>query len=162
MCLHSNGTVTYRMSDWILHPETGTFTDVDRGAAGRTPCQKNPLEENDWDSGFSPGGGPRSVTYKDPETGRTKEFPLTPVNRWARPYNAVGDPVRKVGWTVPDVIDHMIKVDARSGQLTAFPLPSNGQEYRNIDIDMKSNPPAVWYINQRQGKVIRFQESAGQ
>ena len=49
-------------------------------------------------------------------------------------------------------------VDAATGQLTAWPLPSHGQEIRNIDIQLSVNPPAVWFINQRLGRVIRFQE----
>jgi hypothetical protein len=88
----------------------------------------------------------------------TQEFPLTSVNRWVRPYNAIGDPKTKIGWAVPDVTDHMIKIDAATGQLTAWPLPSHGQELRNIDIQLSENPPAVWFINQRLGRVIRFQE----
>lgn len=158
-CLRPDGSVTYRMSDWTLDLDTGKFTEVDRSAQ-RMQCQDNPFEENNWDGGWSPGGGPRSVLYKDPETGMTKEFSVASVNRWARPYNAVGDPVRKVGWTAPDVVDHVIKVDARTGQLTAWPLPSHGQEIRNIDIERSANPPAIWFINQRLGRVIRFQEYA--
>lgn len=158
-CLNADGSVTYRMSDWTLDLETGRFTEHDRAAARRMQCQKNPFEENNWDGGWSPGGGPRAVLYTDPATGMTKEFPVTSVSPWARPYNAIGDPVRKVGWTAPDVIDHVIKVDASTGQLTAWPLPSHGQEIRNIDIERSANPPAIWFINQRSGKVIRFQES---
>ena len=156
-CLRPDGSVTYRMSDWIVDLDTGRFTVMDRSAP-RMQCQENPLEENLWDGAWSPGGGPRSVSYKDPQTGMTKEFPVTSVSRWARPYNAVGDPARQVGWTAPDVIDHVIKVDAGTGRLTAWPLPSHGQEIRNIDIERSANPPAIWFINQRLGSVIRFQE----
>ena len=155
-CLNADGTVTYRMSDWTLDPETGRFTEVGRGR--RTDCEPNPFEVNHWDGEWSPGGGLRSVSYTDPETGMTKRFPVTSVNPWARPYNAIGDPANKVGWAAPDVIDHVIKVDATTGQLTAWPLPSHGQEIRNIDIELSANPPAIWFVNQRLGRVIRFQE----
>ena len=156
-CLTADGAVTYSMSGgWTLDLETGKFTEVGRGS--RPQCKQNPLEVNPWDGGWSPGGGPRSVTYTDPATGMTKEFPVASVNRWARPYNAIGDPKTKIGWSVPDVTDHMIKIDAATGQLTAWPLPSHGQEIRNIDIQLSVNPPAVWFINQRLGRVIRFQE----
>jgi len=155
-CLNADGTVTYRMSDWTLDLETGRFTAIAPGSRAR--CQQNPLEVNHWDGGWSPGGGPRSVSYTDPATGMTKEFSVTSVSPWARPYNAIGDPKTKIGWAVPDVIDHMIKVDAATGQLTAWPLPSHGQEIRNIDIELAVNPPAIWFINQRLGRVIRFQE----
>jgi streptogramin lyase len=149
--------VTYLMSGgWTLDLPSGKFTEVARGQ--RPQCRQNPFEVNPWDGGWSPGGGPRSVTYTDPATGTTKEFSLASVNRWVRPYNAIGDPKTKIGWSVPDVTDHMIKIDAATGQLTAWPLPSHGQEIRNIDIQLSVNPPAVWFINQRLGRVIRFQE----
>ena len=156
-CLNADGTVTYEMrGGWTLDLETGKFTEVARGQ--RSQCKQNPNEVNPWDNGWNPGGGPRSVTYTDPATGMSKEFPLTSVNRWVRPYNAIGDPKTKIGWAVPDVTDHMIKIDAATGQLTAWPLPSHGQELRNIDIQLSENPPDVWFINQRLGRVIRFQE----
>jgi hypothetical protein len=156
-CLQADGSVTYLMSGgWTLDLQSGKFTEVARGS--RPQCKQNPYELSQWDGGWSPGGGPRSVTYTDPATGMTKEFPVTSVSRWARPYNAIGDPKTKVGWSVPDVIDHMIKIDAETGQLTAWRLPSNGQEIRNIDIELSVNPPAIWFINQRLGRVIRFQE----
>lgn len=156
-CLNPDGTVTYSMSGgWTLDLASGKFTEVGRGQ--RPQCKQNPFEVNPWDGGWSPGGGPRSVTYTDPATGMTEEFPVASVNRWARPYNAIGDPKTKIGWAVPDVTDHMIKIDAATGELTAWPLPSHGQELRNIDIQLSENPPAVWFINQRLGRVIRFQE----
>ncbi len=156
-CLNPDGTVTYLVrGGWTVDPETGRFIEV--GPGNRPQCEQNPYEVNPWDGGWSPGGGPRSVTYTDPSTGMSKEFPLTSVNRWVRPYNAVGDPKTKIGWSVPDVTDHMVKIDAATGQLTAWPLPSHGQEVRNIDIDLSVNPPAVWFVNQRLGRVIRFQE----
>jgi hypothetical protein len=43
--------------------------------------------------------------------------------------------------------------------MTEWPLPSHGKEVRNIDIDLSTNPPSVWFPNQRLGRVVRFQES---
>ena len=156
-CLNPDGTVTHlARGGWTLDPATGRFTEV--GPNHRPECEQNPYEVNPWDGGWSPGGGPRSVTYTDPSTGMSQEFSLTSVNRWVRPYNAVGDPKTQIGWSVPDVTDHMIRIDAATGRLTSWPLPSHGQEVRNIDIDLSVNPPAVWFVNQRLGRVIRFQE----
>ena len=164
ICLNPDGSVTYRLSDgligtnWSLDPETGRFAEIkDRAAAGRVRCESYPLEDNRWDAGWSPGGGKRSISYQDPATGKTTEFPITG-NPWARPYNAVGDNVRKVGWTAPDAIDRVVKVEAATGQLTEFPLPSHGKEIRNIDIEMSANPPTIWFVNQRMGRIVRFQE----
>ena len=52
----------------------------------------------------------------------------------------------------------LITHEAATGQLTDFPLPSHGKEIRNIDIEMSANPPALWFVNQRLGRVVRFQE----
>lgn len=96
------------------------------------------------------------ITYLDTKTGKMTEFPaLTP---WSRVYNAVGDHVRKVGWAVPHVSDKVMKADAGTGQVTEFPLPSRGQAVRNVDIEMAANPPAIWFVNQRYGRIVRFQE----
>ena len=170
--VRGDGSATYQVGDgligtrWILDSATGQFTELKRSSNpesrnsgngdGRCDYTKT---DNHWRAGWSPGGGTRSIYFKDPETGRTTEFPIR-VNPWARPYNAVGDNVRKVGWTVPDAIDEIVKVDANTGQVTTFPLPSHGKEVRNIDIETSANPPALWFVNQRLGRIIRFQEDS--
>ena len=96
------------------------------------------------------------ITYLDTKTGKVTEFPaLTP---WSRVYNAVGDHIRKVGWAVPHVADHVMRADANSGKVTEFPLPSRGHAVRNVEIEMSARPPAIWFVNQRNGKIVRFQE----
>jgi len=96
------------------------------------------------------------ITYLDTQTGKMTEFSaLTP---WSRVYNAVGDHTRKVGWAIPHVSDRVMKADAKTGQVVEFPLPSRGHAVRNVDIDMKANPPALWFVNQRNGRIVRFQE----
>jgi hypothetical protein len=82
------------------------------------------------------------------------------VSPWARPFNAVGDAARQVGWAAPDVSGQIVKADLRTGQVTEFPLPSHGKEIRNIDIEVTANPPALWFVNQRLGRIVRFQEYA--
>jgi hypothetical protein len=37
-------------------------------------------------------------------------------------------------------------------------LPSRGKEVRNIDIQISVDPPALWFVNQRLGRIVRFQE----
>ena len=159
----SNGRILYRIGDglarqqsWLIDPETNAFTEIRRGgAAPDVPCDGG-RDYNGWDGGFSPGGGKRVITYKDPATGQTREFTMP--SRWSRPYNAVGDPRGKTGWSAPDVTDLMVKADLTTGEMTEWPLPSHGKEVRNIDIDLSTNPPSVWFPNQRLGRVIRFQE----
>ena len=102
----------------------------------------------DWDGG--------KITYLDTKAGQMTEYSaLTP---WSRVYNAVGDHVRKVGWAVPHVSDRVMKAEVRTGQVTEFPLPSRGHAVRNVDIEMSANPPAIWFVNQRYGRIVRFQE----
>ena len=96
------------------------------------------------------------ITYVDTKTGKVTEYDaLTP---WSRVYNAVGDHTRKVGWAVPHVSDRMMKADANTGQVVEFPLPSRGHAVRDVDIDMSANPPVLWFVNQRNGRIVRFQE----
>ncbi len=77
---------------------------------------------------------------------------------WSLAYNAIGDGVNKVGWTVPHMSDRMVKADVKTGQVVEFPLPSRGYQIRNLDMEMTANPHAVWFINQRDGSIVRFQE----
>ena len=163
--IQPDGSATYSIGDsligtrWILDPASGKFTEVKRG--GGTPeakCDYTTPNEY-WRAGWSPGGGKRSISYKDPASGKSTEFPIA-ISPWARPYNAVGDHVQKTGWTVPDATDRIVKVSAATGQLTEYPLPSHSKEVRNIDIEMGVNPPAIWFVNQRLGRIVRFQESA--
>ena len=51
-----------------------------------------------------------------------------------------------------------MKADTNTGQVTEFPLPSRGHAVRNVDIEMSANPPAIWFVNQRYGRIVRFQE----
>lgn len=98
------------------------------------------------------------IGYFDTAAGKITEYPaLTP---WSRVYNAVGDHVRKVGYAVPHVSDLVLRVDANTGQVSEYPLPSRGHAVRNVDIDMSTNPPTIWFVNQRYGRVISFQEYA--
>jgi hypothetical protein len=53
-----------------------------------------------------------------------------------------------------------MKADANTGQVVEFPLPSKGHAVRNVDIDMSASPPALWFVNQRNGRIVRFQEYA--
>ena len=166
---YPDGPVTYQVADalvspggsrWILDPETGQFTKIEQraGTQGGHPARSvrrggGECDENPWYGGWR---SKRSIFYRDPETGELREFPvLTP---WSRPFNAVGDPVRKVGWAALDVSIRVVKVDLNSGEVTEFPLPSPAKEIRNIDIEMSANPPALWFVNQRLGRIIRFQE----
>ncbi len=159
-----DGSASYWVSDaligtsWVLDPETGKFTEVKAGARGRSTECDTSTDENPWHNGWSTaGGGKRVISYRNPTTGTMTDFPIT-VTPWARPYNAVGDSARNIGWTVPDVTNRIVKVNANTGEITEFPLPSRGKEIRNIDIELNSNPPALWFVNQRLGRVVRFQE----
>ena len=161
----SDGSAIYKIGDsligtnWRLDAASGKFTEVKKDSGGDEAKCDLEKSDNHWRAGWAPGGGTRSIYFKDPTTGKTAEFPVT-VSPWARPYNAVGDNVRKAGWTVPDSIDSIVKVAAATGQLTEFPLPSHGKEVRNIDIEMAGDSAAVWFVNQRLGRIVRFQESA--
>ena len=98
------------------------------------------------------------IGYWDTQAGKITEYPaLTP---WSRVYNAVGDHVRKVGYAVPHVSERVLRVDVKTGQVTEYPLPSRGHAVRNVDIDMSTNPPTIWFINQRHGRIVSFQEYA--
>jgi streptogramin lyase len=52
----------------------------------------------------------------------------------------------------------IVKIELETGNMTEFPLPSHGNEVRNIDIQMSTDPPSLWFVNQRLGRIIRFQE----
>ena len=52
----------------------------------------------------------------------------------------------------------MVKADAKTGEVVEFPLPSRRYQIRNLDMEMTANPPAVWFINQTEGSIVRFQE----
>jgi len=158
----SNGKTLYRIGDglarklyWLVDPDTDKFTEVGRGDNSLADCD-NDRSYNGWDGLYSPGRGRRVITYKDPATGQVREFPMPA--RWSRPYNAVGDPNGDAGWTAPDVTELMVKADAKTGEITEWPLPSRAKEVRNIDIDLSTNPPSIWFPNQRLGRVVRFQE----
>ncbi len=102
----------------------------------------------DWES--------RHIGMLDTHAGKITEF-LIPTP-WSLAYNAIGDGVHKVGWTVPHMSDRMVKADVKTGEVVEFPLPSRGYQIRNLDMEMSANPPAVWFINQRDGSIVRFQE----
>ena len=102
----------------------------------------------DWES--------RHIGYLDTHAGKITEF-LIPTP-WSLAYNAIGDGVHKVGWTVPHHSDRMVKADAKTGEVTEFPLPSRRYQIRNLDMEMTANPPAVWFINESEGSIVRFQE----
>ena len=162
--MNPDGSAVYKIGDsligtnWILDGATDKFLEIKKGSKNEEGKCDPEKTDNHWRAGWSPGGGNRSIYYKDPATGKTTEFPIK-VSPWARPYNAVGDNVRKVGWTVPDSIDSIVKVDAATGQLTEFPLPSHGKEVRNIDIETSDASAAIWFVNQRLGRIVRFQET---
>ena len=161
----SDGRILYRIGDglarqlaWLIDPETNKFTEVRRGdnsANSNVPCD-NDRSYNGWDGLYSPGAGRRVITYKGPATGQLREFAMP--SKWSRPYNAVGDPNGNAGWSAPDVTELMVKADLKTGEITEWPLPSRAKEVRNIDIDMSTNPPSIWFPNQRLGRVVRFQE----
>jgi hypothetical protein len=92
----------------------------------------------------------------DPHAEKILEF-LIPTP-WSLAYNAIGDGIHRVGWTVPHMSDRMVKADVKTGDVVEFPLPSRGYQIRNLDLEMSANPPAVWFINQRDGSIVRFQE----
>ena len=54
--------------------------------------------------------------------------------------------------------DRVVKADAKTGEVTEFPLPGNGYQIRNLGIELTANPPAIWFPNQQDGTVVRFQE----
>ena len=162
-----NGPVTYQVGDalispggkrWTLDPDSGRFTEIEPRVEEGHPANSirqgtGDCEVDEWYGGWR---RTRSIFHRDPETGETTEFPM--VTPWARPFNAVGDPGRKVGWAAPDATSRIVKADLRTGQVIDFPLPSHGKEIRNIDIEMTANPPALWFVNQRLGRIVRFQE----
>ena len=92
----------------------------------------------------------------DTHSGKVSEF-LIPTP-WSLAYNAIGDGVHHLGWTVPHQSDRMVKADAKTGEVVEFPLPSRGYQIRNLDLEMSADPPAVWFINEREGSIVRFQE----
>jgi len=161
-----DGPVTYMVGDslvspggmrWTLDPDSGRFTEIPRTEGGH-PSNSVRKGTGECESGEWYGGWrqKRSIFHRDPKTGKTTEFPMaTP---WARPFNAVGDAARQVGWAAPDVSSRIVKADLKTGQVTEFPLPSHGKEIRNIDIELTANPPALWFVNQRLGRIVRFQE----
>ena len=158
----ANGKTLYRIGDglarklyWLVDPDTNQFTEVGRGDNSLADCD-NDRSYNGWDGLYSPGRGRRVITYKDPATGQLREFAMP--SRWSRPYNAVGDPAGNAGWTAPDVTELMLKADVKTGEITEWPLPSRAKEVRNIDIDLSTNPPSIWFPNQRLGRLVRFQE----
>ena len=102
----------------------------------------------DWES--------RHIGYLDTKAGKISEF-LIPTP-WSLAYNATGDGANQVGWTVPHHSDRMVRADVKTGQVVEFPLPSRGYQIRNLDMEMTATPPAVWFINQRDGLIVRFQE----
>ena len=102
----------------------------------------------DWDGA--------KIGYLDTKTGKIVEF--SGLSPWSRMYNAVGDNVRKVGYAVPHVTDRVVKADAKTGQVTEFPLPSRGHQVRVLDIDMSTNPPTIWFVGQRNSRIVSFQE----
>jgi len=102
----------------------------------------------DWDS--------RHIGLLDTHAGKITEF-LIPTP-WSLAYNAIGDGANNIGWTVPHHSDRMVKADADSGQVIEIPLPSRGYQIRNLGIEMTANPPAIWFMNQRDGTIVRFQE----
>ena len=177
LCTNPDGSITYRVADALVHPggtmwdwdlKTGNFTEL-AARTGPRPTDPSlrqggrrvePVNSNDckeevipWSAG---GRAENTISYRDPESGKITEFPIP--SPWGVPSNAVGDPVRKIGWAVPDYIDRVLKADLSSGQVTEYPLPSSGKEIRNIDIETSANPPAVWFVNQRRGRIVRFQE----
>ena len=141
-----------RRQGWIIDPETDQRTAV--GLRWNSPfsdCDRG-RSYNNWEVVSGKGG----IVYRDPATGTTTEFAA--LSPWARPDNAVGDPIQKVGWSVPAVIDRVVKADLTTGDVTEFPLPSHGKTILNIDIAMSADPPALWFVNQRLGRIVRFQE----
>jgi virginiamycin B lyase len=102
----------------------------------------------DWES--------RHIGMLDTHAEKILEF-LIPTP-WSLAYNAIGDGLHRVGWTVPHMSDRMVKADVKTGDVVEFPLPSRGYQIRNLDLEMSANPPAVWFINQRDGSIVRFQE----
>jgi streptogramin lyase len=167
MCrTNPDGPVRYMVGDslvspggsrWTLDPETGRFTQIQRAEVGNPSNSirkgTGECETQDWYGGWRQK---RSIFHRNPQTGAVREFPM--VSPWARPFNAVGDVARQVGWAAPDVSGQFVKADLRTGKVTEFPLPSHGKEIRNIDIELTANPPALWFVNQRLGRIVRFQE----
>jgi hypothetical protein len=177
LCRNVNGSVTYRVADALIHPggtmwnwdpRSGNFTQLSQRTAPRVTdpslfrggTRVANVEETDCNDDMGPwdfgGRTSNAISYRDPDTGRKTEFAVkTP---WGVPSNAIGDAVRKIGWTVPDYVDRVVKVETQTRQVTEFPLPSSGKEIRNIDIELSASPPALWFVNQRRGRIVRFQE----
>jgi streptogramin lyase len=151
----SKGNIYSLAPGKVIKTEPGTkkMTEFPAPTSGADPHRLTlDGDENVWYGDWEKA----KITYLDTKTGKVTEFPaLTP---WSRVYNAIGDHVRKVGWAVPHVSDKVMKADARTGQVTEFPLPSRGHAVRNVDIEMSANPPAIWFVNQRYGRIVRFQE----
>lgn len=153
-----DGPIRYLITDalvrrqgWIIDPETDQRTEVAlRWGGPVSDCDRG--RSYNWEGARAK----RAIIYRDPETGTIREFAI--LSPWARPQNAVGDPVRNVGWSVPAVIDRVVKADLNTGEVTEFPLPSHGKTILNIDIETSSDPPVLWFVNQRQGRIVRFQE----
>ncbi len=141
-----------RRNGWIIDPETGELTAVELNAAGPVSGCDRERSSNNWEGSRSK----RAIIYRDPETGKTREFAM--LSPWARPDTAAGDPVRQSGWSVPTVIERVVKADLHTGEVTEFPLPSHGKRYINIDIEISADPPALWFVNLQRGRIVRFQE----
>ncbi len=136
-----------------IDPKTNKITEYKAPTSGADPHRFTlDGDENIWYGDWDKA----RISYLDRKTGKIVEFPArTP---WSRVYNAVGDSKRKVGYAVPHVSDMMLRADAKTGRVTEYPLPSRGHAVRNVDIDMSTEPPTLWFINQRHGRIVRFQE----
>jgi hypothetical protein len=161
ICSRPDGSVAYSLTDalvgtrWTLNPEEGKFSEVPRNPGdSAAPC----IEQSNWSNNSGRGSQGRSIGYRNPDTGESRVF--VSLSPWSRPYNVVGDPAHKIGWTAPDVTDRIVKADLKTGSVTEYPLPSHGKEIRNIDIDNTVSPPTLWFVNQRLGRIVRFQEYA--
>ena len=136
-----------------IDPKTNKVTEYKAPTRDADPHRETlDGDENIWYGDWAKA----KISYLDRKVGKIVEFPaLTP---WSRIYNAVGDHRKRVGYAVPHVSDVVMRAEVTTGKVTEYPLPSRGHAVRNVDIDMSTDPPTLWFVNQRHGKIVRFQE----
>ena len=167
-----------RRQGWLINPETDQLTEIDPMGLITNPeathlmkvgpaeldsrsgdlvseCERS-RSYNNWEYQRGDGRYDGVIVYRDPETDETTNFTL--LSPWSAPDNAIGDTIHNVGWSVPFVGENVIKADLKSGRVTEFPLPSHGERVHNVDLNMSSDPPTVWFVNLRLGMIVRFQE----
>jgi virginiamycin B lyase len=93
----------------------------------------------------------------DPATGDTKVWPLK--TKDAKPY---GVKIADNGdiWIACNGAACLIRIDAKTNEITEIKLPTPGTTVRRLDIDLKDDK--VWYVNSGKGKLGVHDPRTGQ